>query len=102
MSNVLSIQERINFLQRCIIVHSYLYYERDASIIPDQIFDAKSRELVKYKIEYPELWRSSEYYKQFGDEYSGATGFTLYNDLNGRQRTIIRAIARIISTNFNT
>ena len=90
-------QDYIDYLQRCIIVHSYLYYERDDSIISDKEFDAKSRELVKYKNEYPELWKSSEYYKQFGDEYSGATGFTLYRDLTDNQKTIIRAIAGIIS-----
>ena len=45
------------------------------------------------KNEYPELWKSSMYYKQFGDDYNGATGFTLWYDLDGHQKEIIRALA---------
>lgn len=32
------------------------------------------------------------YYKQFGDEYNGATGFTLYHDLDEHQKEIIRSL----------
>ena len=93
MGSELSIQDYINFLQRLIIVHSYIYYELDDNVISDKEYDARARELVKYKNEYPELWLASEYYKQFGDDYNGATGFTLYHDLNNKQKTIIRSIA---------
>lgn len=91
----LSIQDYINFLQRFIIVHSYIYYELDDNIISDKEYDAKSRELVKYKNDYPDLWKTSEYYEQFGDEYNGSTGFTLYHELNDKQKTIIRVIANM-------
>lgn len=86
----------INFLQRYIIVHSYLYYELDHNVISDREYDAKSKELVRYKNEFPELWKTSEYYKQFGDEYNGSTGFTLYHDLDEHQKEIIKSIARLI------
>lgn len=86
-------QDYINFLQRFIILHSYIYYELDDNAISDKDYDARSRELVKYKSEYPELWKTSEYYKQFGDDYNGSTGFTLYHDLNEHQKEIIRSIA---------
>ena len=97
----MSTQEYINFLQRGIIVHSYLYYEADKSVISDKDYDTKARELVSYKNAYPELWKNSEYYKQFGDQYNGATGFTLYQDLNGKQQEIIRAIARSILLKYH-
>lgn len=92
---MLSTQEYINFLQRFIILHSYIYYELDDNVISDQAYDKKSKELVQYKNEYPDLWKSSEYYKQFGDDYNGSTGFTLYHDLNEKQQEIIRSIARL-------
>lgn len=82
-------------------MHSYLYYEADKSVISDKDYDTKARELVSYKNAYPELWKNSEYYKQFGDQYNGATGFTLYQDLNGKQQEIIRAIARSILLKYN-
>lgn len=93
----MTLQDQIDCLQRYIIVHSYLYYSCDSSIISDKEFDTKARELVKYKNDYPDLWKKSEYFKQFGDEYTGATGFTLYSDLNLKQREIIRAIAGILT-----
>lgn len=93
---MLSIQESIDFLQRYIIVHSYIYYELNRSVISDKQYDAKAKELVRYKNEYPELWKQSEYYKQFGDDYNGATGFTLYFDLTERQKEIIKSIAYMI------
>ena len=91
-----STQEQIDFLQRYIIVHSYIYYELSRSVILDAIYDAKSKKLVKYKNDYPELWKTSEYYKQFGDNYNGATGFTLYYGLTEHQKEIIRSIAFMI------
>lgn len=84
--------EYIDFLQRFIILHSYIYYELDANIISDKQYDEKAKELVKYKNEHPELWKQSMYYKQFGDEYNGATGFTLYHDLDEHQKQIIRSL----------
>ena len=89
----LSTQEYINFLQRFIIVHSYIYYELNDNVISDKDYDAKAKELVRYKNKYPELWNSSEYYKQFGDDYNGATGFSLYHELNEHQKEIIQSIA---------
>lgn len=92
----LTIQDRIDFLQRYIIVHSYIYYELDNNIISDKEYDAKSKELVKYKNDYPELWKTSEYYPQFGSDYNGATGFTLYHGLTEKQQKIIRSIVNNI------
>ena len=87
----LTTQEHIDFLQRFIIVHSYIYYELDNNVISDKRYDEKAKELVRYKNEYPDLWKSSMYYKQFGDEYNGSTGFTLYHDLDEHQKEIIRS-----------
>ena len=84
--------ERIDFLQRYIILHSYIYYELNSNIISDKKYDEKSKELVRYKNEYPELWKKSMYYKQFGDDYNGSTGFTLYHDLDDHQKEIIRSL----------
>lgn len=91
-STSLTTQEYIDFLQRFIILHSYIYYELNSNVISDREYDKKSKELVKYKNEYPELWETSMYYEQFGDEYNGATGFTLYHDLGEHQKEIIRSL----------
>lgn len=95
MIKLLTTQEYIDFLQRFIILHSYIYYELDDNVISDREYDARAKELVKYKNEYPDLWKSSEYYKQFGDDYNGSTGFTLYHDLDEKQKMIIQSIASL-------
>lgn len=92
----MNVQEYIDFLQRYIIVHSYIYYELNNNYISDKEYDSKAKELVKYKNDYPKLWKSSMYYKQFGDDYNGSTGFTLYHDLNDHQRQIIKSIVNNI------
>lgn len=92
----LSIQEYIDFLQRFILVHSYIYYELNNNVISDKLYDAKSKELVKYKNEYPDLWKTSMYYEQFKDDYNGATGFTLFYDLNESEQDTIRRIALFV------
>ena len=88
----LTMQEHIDHMQRFIILHSYIYYELNANLISDREYDAASKELVRLKNDYHDLWKKSEYYKQFGDEYNGATGFTLYHDLNTHQKKIIRSL----------
>lgn len=88
----LTLQQHIDFLQRFIILHSYIYYELNNNIISDKQYDEKAKELTSYKNKYPDLWKQSMYYKQFGDEYNGATGFTLYHDLDEHQKEIIRSL----------
>ena len=88
----LTTQEYIDFLQRYIIVHSYIYYELNDNVVSDKQYDAKSKELTRLKNEYPDLWKSSMYYQQFGDDYNGATGFTLYHDLDDHQKEIIQSL----------
>lgn len=95
----LELQDYINWLQRFIIVHSYIYYELNNNVISDKKYDEMAKELVMYKNDYPEEWKNSEYYKQFGDDYTGATGFDLYHSLDERQKEIIRVIVNCIFNN---
>lgn len=87
--------DRINFIQRFIIVHSYIYYELDNNIISDREYDKAGKDLVALKEQYPEFWKMSEYYPQFKD-YNGSTGFSLYHELDDKQKTKIRSIARYL------
>lgn len=95
----LTTQEYIDYLQRYIIVHSYVYYELSDNYISDREYDLKSKMLTALKNEYPDLWKNSMYHKQFRDDYNGATGFTLYHDLDDHQKEIIRSIVNSIRIN---
>lgn len=91
---VITTQDIIDNLQRKIMLHSYIYYELDDCVISDHDYDNLGHQLVRYKEEYPDLWKKSKYYKQFGDEYNGSTGFDLYSKLEPEQKTIIQHIAQ--------
>lgn len=91
-----NIMRIMDHLQRFIIVHSYIYYELNDNILTNAQYDRKSKELVALKNRYPEHWRRSEYFRQFGDDYNGATGFTLYHDLDPHQKKIIQSIVNCI------
>lgn len=93
----LTTQEYIDFLQRLILVHSYIYYELDSNVISDRLYDKKSKELVQYKNDYPDLWKHSQYYDQFHDDYNGATGFTLFHDLPKSEQERIHRIACFVA-----
>ena len=90
---MINLLEKINYMQRQVIVQSYLYYERDYNVWSDKKYDAFCRKLVALKEEHPDLWIQSEYYKQFKNEYDGTTGFYLYHELDDRQKEIIKVIA---------
>ena len=92
----LTVQEYIDFLQRYIIVHSYIYYELNNNVISDRVYDKKSKELVYLKNKYPDLWKTSQYYDQFTDDYNGATGFTLFYDLDEIEQEKISHIALLV------
>lgn len=72
--------ERINLLQRWILVHSYLYYEKNESIVKDVNYDANTRQLIYLKNKYPNEFKQSDYYQYFKDFDSG-TGFDLYSKI---------------------
>ena len=43
-------QEQINFLQRKVILHSYIYYELNDNAISDKDYDALCKELVRWVV----------------------------------------------------
>lgn len=72
-------QEKIQLLQRSILVNSYAYYELDRNILSDYQYDMNTRQLLELKRDNPEAFKKSRYYKYF-DNFESGTGF----DLTGR------------------
>jgi NAD-dependent DNA ligase adenylation domain len=62
--------------RRQILVHSFLYYQLDTSIITDHKFDAFCNELVDLQKKYPEESKAVEYYDDFKD-FDGSSGYDL-------------------------
>lgn len=91
----LNIKQRIETLQRWILVHSYLYYERDASIVDDLKFDSNARQLVQMMKDNKYETKSSHYYYAFKG-FDGTTGFDLYVKLNGMHQRLVQRDAEYL------
>ena len=68
--------ERINRLRRCLHVHSVIYYHLDNSIVPDEVFDRWSVELVELQSASPEALTQGYRPDLFAD-WTGETGMHL-------------------------
>lgn len=68
--------EKIQLLQRSILVNSYAYYELNDNILSDHQYDMNTRQLLELKKNNPEAYRNSRYYRYF-DNFESGTGFDL-------------------------
>ena len=85
-------KEKIQLLQRSILVNSYAYYELNENILEDCQYDANTRMLLSLKKSNPDAFKKSRYYRYF-DNFESGTGF----DLTGRikkNKALYNKIAR--------
>lgn len=72
---------KIELLQRWILVHSYLYYDLNESIVSDQMFDRNSKQLVELQENDPKAFKKSRYYYAM-KEFDGSSGFGFVQNLD--------------------
>lgn len=75
MDKILSL---INRREHQLLVHSYIYYELDDSIIPDDQWSKWGFELGELRNKHPDIYERSEYADAFRN-FDGSTGFDLYS-----------------------
>lgn len=89
----LSDVSKVSYLQRMVLIHSYLYYEMDTSVITDKQFDDICKQLcTMYDGLSVDKKQQTEYYKVFYD-FDGSTGFHLFSRLDDEQKEVIEIIA---------
>lgn len=86
---------QISFLQRCVLIHSYLYYERNTTLISDLKYDRLTRLLVEKQNENKAIIERTEYGKVF-NSFDGSTGFDLLDKLSEKERKKIVKIAEML------
>ena len=92
-STTLHIVERINLLERWILVQSFAYYELDENIAADSVYDANSHQLAKMLEHHPEEAKRSRYYQYFYD-FTGDTGYHLIGRVQKGDPDMYRRIWR--------
>lgn len=71
-----TVVDRIQLLERWILVHSFAYYELNENIVDDFKYDANAKQLSEMKKEYPKEFKRSRYYDYFHDFCSDESGVT--------------------------
>lgn len=69
-----AIKAKIEQRRRQIMVHSYIYYEMDDSLVSDAQWSQWAKELVWLTQEFPDIAKECVYSKEF-DGFEGSTGF---------------------------
>ena len=93
-----SIVEKIQLLQRWILVQSFAYYELNQNIASDFKYDANARQLERLVVANPEDAKTSRYYNyfyDFFDESEGAhmtSGFDLLERVKKKDKVLYRYI----------
>jgi NAD-dependent DNA ligase len=85
-------KEKIQLLQRSILVNSYAYYELNENILTDYQYDKNTRQLLALKESNPEAYKKSRYNKYF-DNFESGTGFDLTSRIQSN-RKLYQKIAR--------
>lgn len=69
-------KEKIQLLQRSILVASYVYYELNNNFQSDRTYEMNTRQLLALKKSNPEAWEKSRYRRYF-ENFESGTGFDL-------------------------
>lgn len=88
---------RISFLQRVVLIHSYLYYELNTTKQSDKWFDEVSQQLTEMQENKTEHWiKHNTTYGYCFYDFDGKTGFDLWHRLKKADKKAIRSITAII------
>jgi len=88
-------KDKIEFLQRKVIINSICYYIFDKPIMTDNAYDKVSKELVDMTKSYQ---GESQYGYVMGD-YDGSSGFDIYDRLNEKDKEYLTTIASRLALN---
>jgi NAD-dependent DNA ligase len=90
--------EKIQLLQRSILVNSYVYYELNNNLLSDYQYDMNAKQLADLKKQYPEEYKRSSYYSYFRDFCSEndnehyTSGFDLLQQVEEKDPRLYRRI----------
>ena len=90
--------DKVNFLQRKIIINSIAYYVLDSSVLTDKEYDEISRQLVELQKNVDV--RLTQYGYIFYD-FDGSTGFDLYDRLTEEDKKYMNAITNFVFPKSN-
>ena len=85
-------KEKIQLLQRSILVNSYAYYELNENILSDYQYDSNTRQLLELKKTANDAYKKSRYRRYF-DNFESGTGFDLTDRIR-KNRKLFKQVSR--------
>lgn len=76
----LRIAQRIQNLRLKILVHSYIYYDKDMNIVSDHAWNRWAQELVILQNAHPHIAEQIIYHDQFKDWDGSSGAFFIFDD----------------------
>lgn len=86
------LKDKIEYLQRKVILNSIAYYEFNRSPMSDKFYDEMCRELIELHEAYGDISDTQYGYVMY--DFDGTTGFDLYYRLTEEDREYLLKIAR--------
>lgn len=85
---------KIDFLQRVVLIHSYLYYEKDTTLWSDKKYDEVVKQLTNIQNKHTTKWiKNKTQYGYCFYDFDGTTGFDLWYRLKQNDKDYISMIA---------
>lgn len=87
--------DKLNYLQRMVLLHSIIYYDLDENVISDDYYNKLSRLLAKKVTQYKDksVFRKTMYWYVFEDYEDGSTGFNLMRKLKKKDYSYLYTLA---------
>ena len=89
----------MELLQKWILVHSCIYYDLNANIVDDYVYDMNCKQLAEAISKFPKIHKNTKWYKAF-EEFDGSTGFDLWSKLDRTQQVQIGLLAASLVDKF--
>jgi NAD-dependent DNA ligase len=94
-----SVKQKIEMLEKWLIIHSILYYELNTNIVSDYTFDMNARQLLEYKKQYPDIFKQSKWYYIFKDFKT--SGFYIFKKLKREEQMNLLNEAQYLLNMYN-
>ena len=87
--------DKLNRLQRMVLLHSIIYYDLNESVISDDYYNKLTRLLARKVEQYKDkpVFKKTMYWYVFEDYINGSTGFDLTHKLKKKDREYLEILA---------
>lgn len=88
--------DKLNRLERLVLIHSIIYYEFDENVITDEQYNKLSRLTAKKVAQYKDTKLKKTMYGYAFKDFDGSTGFDLLFKLKEEDKLYLMELSRMV------